>query len=324
MALQAYYNFFFSERLNDVWSSSPAWPFLLPWPCQPPLLMSFSCLLRCLALLLSLMSRSAAFSAASTMPLDLFCCLVSHLPWCRSAAFLDVADRDPLLPRRVSYLSLSYLSLPQPLKMSPIATLYCLAESATSPSAPDDVADRYFLLPCQPTLFFLCLERESPSFILSFLFHCSIWLISFLCLFFLYLLLSFISLAGGLRPTSYASFQFRLFASNQVSFQFHDLCLFFSLGGSVTTRLREQLNSSPLYLVCICTFLPTSRCLVYTFSSSFRVEKRVENVLIESTSTCVLSLWNWNDDLFLSLKQLPNSCFMLLYVQCTGSVAYLG
>ena len=134
--------------------------------------------------------------------------------------------------------------------MSPIATFCCL------------VSQR---------LFFLFLERESPSFILSCLFFAR--KAYFFPLIIFSVPPSVFHFIGGRAATyvlcilSISALRFRF------SFHLHDLCLFFSLGGSVTTRLREQLNSSHLHLVCICTFLPTSRYLVYTFSSSFRVEK---------------------------------------------------
>ena len=78
--------------------------------------------------------------------------------------------------------------------------------------------------------------------------------------------------------------------------------------GPVTTRLREQLNSSPLYLICICTFLPTSRYLVYTFSSSFRVEKMSRECLDkDNINLCAVSLEL--NRLSLSLSQTgPKAC----------------
>ena len=72
-----------------------------------------------------------------------------------------------------------------------------------------------------------------------------------------------------------------------------------------TTRLREQLNSSPLYLVCICTFLPASRYLVYTFSFSFRVEKMSRECLDkDNINLCAVSLESNRLSLSLSLSYM--------------------
>ena len=284
----------------------------LSW-CRPA-----SCLLR-IRSLFSPMSCCAAFSHVSLCYLlrrlydaSLFCCLVSHLPYrCRSAAFLDVTNRDPLLSRRVSHLSLSPL-------MSPIAILYCLAElSHLSPSPPMSPIATLAVLPRRVShlslspsvspiatfcclfsqrLFFLSLERESSSFILLSSFFAEFGLFLSFNYFFCASFCPSFFLAGGLRLSSYASFQFRLFTSN---FPFTFMIFVFSFPLVGVSRLFFVSSSFRHLCTLFVPFVPLSTHfpinIARTVSSCFRVE----NVLTNRTSTCCIPV---SFDLFLSLK----------------------
>ena len=100
-------------------------------------------------------------------------------------------------------------------------------------------------------------------------------------------------LAGGLRhySMSYAS------RSLQLSYSSHYfMFVSFLFGGSVANPSRAADNLCTLF-VCTLPFVSFLSCTHWSFLF------RVENALTKTTSTCVLSLWDRTDLLFLSLKQ---------------------